>query len=619
MLFRSKKKHEYGVTDIDPDKLSRIELEGFLEEKGITDVKEMWYCKEGFSLNEGLEEIINDKDILELIDNVGEKRDIEVYVLEGQQQSPRPLLLGQAKLQSPKRTVQSPKRKGKGISTSSIPAQSPKRRGKGKASSSLAAKSPKRKAKKKTLKLRNKPPKEAPSCSQIILYTPNPVLEYPPKDGDSDDHDEPVECEEHDSDVEFEVNDEDVDGSDSSDLGEDRFPNPFDEGSDVEVPQEDNSKAEEVTVETVKGGTSKAQEDGLNADGSKAELEEDTFDIRVEDDDYGSGETGDERKNKPRYPVFNPLVDFNSKISLCSGMKFGSNIIFRKVLRQYAIENGFQYYLLHNDGRRVSAYCSRKCKCPIKRSRKDCKSGCKDNFCGFKAKGRLMGKDGSFQMKAFVPKHTCEWQQNNPLVTSVWLADKYLEHYRDDPQWRIKSFISTVRREYNVHISYHKAWRARVRAILETQGHAPLQYAKVYDYAAEVMKRNPGSSLFIRPELGPENPIFQRFYVCLDACKKGFLAGIRPVVGIDGCHLKGVYTGQVFTAVAVDGNQHIFPIAYAVVEAERKETWVWFLEILMQDIGGKPITFISDRQKVSHASLFSILFVVVYFLVVYLI
>ena len=70
------------------------------------------------------------------------------------------------------------------------------------------------------------------------------------------------------------------------------------------------------------------------------------------------------------------------------------------------------------------------------------------------------------------------------------------------------------------------------------------------------------------------------------------------MIGIDGCHLKGAYTGQIFTAVAMDGNQHIFPIAFAVVEAERKDTWIWFLENLMNDIGGNPITFISDRQKV---------------------
>ena len=330
----------------------------------------------------------------------------------------------------------------------------------------------------------------------------------------------------------------------------------------------------------------------------ESEVEDDVFNIRVDDDDCGSQSTGDEWPRKPRYPQFNPLVDFNGKVQLSSGMRFGSNLIFRKALRQFAIENGFNYYYLHNDKKRVSAYCIHKCKCPLKHGRKQCKEGCKDNFCGFRAKGRRMKADGSFQMKSFDPKHECGWQHSNSKVTSVWLAEKYLEHYRDDPQWRIKCFISTVSREYNVNISYHTAWRTRVRAILQTQGYAPKQYARLYDYAAELLKRNKGSSIFIRAEQGPDKPIFQRIYVCLDACKRGFLAGCRPVVGLDGCHLKGAYTGQVFTALAIDGNQHLFPIAYAVVEAERKETWVWFLENFMQDIGDIPITFMSDKQKV---------------------
>ncbi|CAB4309835.1 unnamed protein product [Prunus armeniaca] len=39
----------------------------------------------------------------------------------------------------------------------------------------------------------------------------------------------------------------------------------------------------------------------------------------------------------------------------------------------------------------------------------------------------------------------------------------------------------------------------------------------------------------IRVELPP---LFERLYVCLDACKKDFLAGCRPIIGVDGCHLK---------------------------------------------------------------------------------
>jgi len=50
----------------------------------------------------------------------------------------------------------------------------------------------------------------------------------------------------------------------------------------------------------------------------------------------------------------------------------------------------------------------------------------------------------------------------------------------------------------------------------------------------------------------------------------------------------------------------MYPIAYVVVEAEIKDSWIWFLETLVSDIGhhkrhSMP-TFISDRQKVSYGT-----------------
>ena len=41
------------------------------------------------------------------------------------------------------------------------------------------------------------------------------------------------------------------------------------------------------------------------------------------------------------------------------------------------------------------------------------------------------------------------------------------------------------------------------------------------------------------------NDMFKRMYVCLYACKRGFLVGCRPLIGIDGCHLKGTIGGTV--------------------------------------------------------------------------
>ena len=94
-------------------------------------------------------------------------------------------------------------------------------------------------------------------------------------------------------------------------------------------------------------------------------------------------------------------------------------------------------------------------------------------------------------------------------------------------------------------------------------------------------------------------PYFERIYICLDGCKKGFLAGRRPIIGLDACHLKTKTGGQLMCAVGRDPNNEYFHFTYAVIEAETKETWTWFLNLLLADIGdGNKWVFISDQQKV---------------------
>lgn len=54
--------------------------------------------------------------------------------------------------------------------------------------------------------------------------------------------------------------------------------------------------------------------------------------------------------------------------------------------------------------------------------------------------------------------------------------------------------------------------------------------------------------------------------------------------------------------VGRDGNNKIYLIAYAIVEAETKDSWEWFINILMEDlesINHKENAFISDHQKLT--------------------
>jgi len=51
----------------------------------------------------------------------------------------------------------------------------------------------------------------------------------------------------------------------------------------------------------------------------------------------------------------------------------------------------------------------------------------------------------------------------------------------------------------------------------------------------------------------------------------------------------------------MDPNNGIYPLAYAIVEAENKNSWMWFLENVGEDLNlptNANFTFISDRQKV---------------------
>ena len=114
------------------------------------------------------------------------------------------------------------------------------------------------------------------------------------------------------------------------------------------------------------------------------------------------------------------------------------------------------------------------------------------------------------------------------------------------------------------------------------------------------MRGNLGSTVKVKVENINGEVIFSRFYACLKACKDSFVA-CRLIIGVNGCFLKGKYGGKLLTTIGRDGNDQILPIAYAIVEVENKDSWKWFLKLLIDDLDGDAVgascTFILDQQK----------------------
>ena len=106
-----------------------------------------------------------------------------------------------------------------------------------------------------------------------------------------------------------------------------------------------------------------------------------------------------------------------------------------------------------------------------------------------------------------------------------------------------------------------------------------------------------------RDELQEGRRVFKRMYVCLSACKKGWEAGYRPMISLDGCFLKTKLKGELLIALGRDSDEQNYPIVWACVRNETNENWTWFLTQLQtyMELGDDgDFTLISNLQKVIY-------------------
>ncbi|XP_028123309.1 uncharacterized protein LOC114320353 [Camellia sinensis] len=252
------------------------------------------------------------------------------------------------------------------------------------------------------------------------------------------------------------------------------------------------------------------------------------------------------------------FLEFNKQTDMIDpqfrvGMVFPSFNVFKQVVKEHAIKTGKDIKFLKNDKNRV---------------RVGCKPPCQWIIYASKMHGQM-----SLQVKTYVPTHNCD---------------------------------------HNVGVSRSQLHRAKRKAHQLIEGNYKEQYAKLWDYCKEIRRTNPETTIVIKvpndvddgidedDEDSEEKSRFQRIYVCLGACKQGFLAGCRPFIRVDGCHLKGLYNGQILTAIGIYGNNATFPVAYVVVEGETRKSWKSFFELLQEDLGivnHQGFTFMSDKQK----------------------
>ncbi|XP_047979382.1 uncharacterized protein LOC125221304 [Salvia hispanica] len=258
-------------------------------------------------------------------------------------------------------------------------------------------------------------------------------------------------------------------------------------------------------------------------------------------------------------------------------MRFVDGFQVRDALTTNAIENGWEMRFKRVCKNQVEASCKKPCK--------------------WKCYGSYNNTTGAFMLRRVEFEHTCPRNMRSKIVSANWIAKRYLNVFRLKPDTTVKELRADLVQRFAHDASRWKLYNAKRKIIELLSGSVDEHYGKLRSYVLELMRVDKEGRFEIDVGIGS---VFKGIYIGFSGLRMGFMMGCRRVIGLDGAFLKTYLGGAILTAVGSDGNNQIFPIAWAVVQAENEVNWKWILSILAEDLNlgeGVGITVISDQQK----------------------
>ncbi|KAI0511363.1 hypothetical protein KFK09_011993 [Dendrobium nobile] len=266
---------------------------------------------------------------------------------------------------------------------------------------------------------------------------------------------------------------------------------------------------------------------------------------------------------------------------LHEGKMFKDKEALKQSLQEYSIRRHVEYEVLRSTKKIFNVRCTQK-------------------GCPWQVRSRLAKRLQRFKIKYYGGDHTCS------ISTSIG------DHKQCDTKFISKCILPLMKRkstvtpaeiivwmenEYNIKISYSKAWLGLNKALKKIHGSWDDSYTMLQEYLNAIQEANPGTAIQLLTNEKGEVREFHRLFWSFNACIEGF-RHLRPLITIDSAELHGKYSGSLLVATGVDGNDSLFPLAFAVAESETEETWTWFLGCIRSSVTDRDdITIISDRGR----------------------
>ncbi|CAE6069124.1 unnamed protein product [Arabidopsis arenosa] len=224
----------------------------------------------------------------------------------------------------------------------------------------------------------------------------------------------------------------------------------------------------------------------------------------------------------------------------------------------------------------------------------------RDKNCGWKVYCAFDKSKQLWVLRTKCGYHSCTPNGKCKLLKSPVIGKLFMDKLRMDPNYMPLDIQQHIKEQWKLLSSIGQVQRGRLLALKWLREEYAQHFAHLRGYVAELEGSNPGSTSIVDTFRNADGEdVFNRFYVCLGAMKKAFYY-CRPIIGIDGTFLKHAVKGCLLTAIAHDSNNQIYPIAWAAVQTENADNWLWFLKLLKADLDlkdGNNYVIISDRSK----------------------
>ncbi|KAL4585548.1 hypothetical protein LXL04_010170 [Taraxacum kok-saghyz] len=318
------------------------------------------------------------------------------------------------------------------------------------------------------------------------------------------------------------------------------------------------------------------------ADGIKAEHQEDAVETKPEPvDDPFLNKLCPKREEadgefQQEYPFHNPNMAWDNMVPII-GMQFSNSAELKELLANYAVKHGYPLWFEKTNKNRILVNCGQN----------------REKILW--ASWLIQGEN--FQIKSLIEEHNCSRSfKLGSIVTYKWIGKHFVSEMLERPKMSYRKMKAFISKKFNITVSIGQCRNARKFALSEIEGNLIEHYGRLWDYAEEIRRSNPGSTVQALLDRG----FFKGFYVCFKGVRDGWVDGCRKIISIDGCFLKSICKGELLSAVGRDANDNIYPLAWAIVVVENKELWQWFLDLLMNDIqggNGGGLTIMPDGHK----------------------